>query len=299
MLTGQVTLTNSCSPRTVCFQEDVAHTKRAILFCVVIFCAIVYTVRTSALMHYVIPGSKYSGHKLQNVPSSMTDYCNWKNNLRHHNKTLSYGLERALFRPRRVYIGASGKQFAGWESYNVNRLNVTDKHDFAKLFCLGDIEAFHSEHTFEHIDRALMKPAFELFYDYLEVGGYVRTAIPAYAPDHIASDLDKQYGHINFITADELVALMKDTGFKGIKKLEWTDFQTSQVHTTSWDFCEGPVIRSVQHDPRNQDFLRRNCHRLNLTYSEDGKTTCSRLDENTFLMTDIKVRSTIVQGFKL
>ena len=68
------------------------------------------------------------------------------------------------------------------------------------------------------------------------------------------------------MTADEFIQLMEDVGYTNIKKLEWVDFQTKDIHTTSWDFCEGPVIRSVQYDRRNQEFLKRNCHKLNLTY---------------------------------
>jgi len=229
--------------------------------------------------------------------ATLPEYCDWKARLRRQ-KGVPIGLRQALFQTRRVYIGASGRRFAGWESFNVDVLNVTNGRDFAKLFCVGEIQAFHSEHTFEHIDKLLMRGTFRSFYEYLAAGGYVRTSIPAYGSGHIAGDLDKQYGHVNFMTADELVKLMEQTGFVHVQKLEWTDFETRSVHTSSWDYCEGPVIRSVQYDRRNQDFLKSNFHRLNITYSVDGKFPSSSLAENTFSLSDIRARSTIVQGFK-
>ena len=100
------------------------------------------------------------------------------------------------------------------------------------------------------------------------------------------------------MTADEFIQLMEDVGYTNIKKLEWVDFQTKDIHTTSWDFCEGPVIRSVQYDRRNQEFLKRNCHKLNLMCSADCTAPSSTLAENTFPSRDLKVRSAIIQGYK-
>lgn len=228
---------------------------------------------------------------------SMPDYCTWKSKVLSQDEP-PLGLRLALSQQRRVYIGAGGYKLAGWESFNEDELDVTNEHTFSQLFCPGEVQAFHSEHTFEHISKESTELAFQLFFQYLANGGYVRTAVPPYGPGHTQTPLDGQYGHVNFMTADEFVDLMEHIGYTDVKKLEWTDFETKTVHTTAWDFCEGPVIRSVQYDRRNQEFLRSKCNDLNTTYSEDGSFASSTLAENSFSERDINTHSAIIQGFK-
>ena len=233
------------------------------------------------------------------TPSSirLSDYCRWKARVLGRSD-LPVGVLRSLSLKRRIYVGASGKYLAGWESFDRSALDVTKEQDYANLFCRGEIHAFLSEHTFEHISHEGMMTAFQLFFDFLSEDGYVRTAIPAYPPHHNPDENDRKIGHVNFPTADDLVHLMEQIGYRDVQKLEWYDFATKTFHTTSWDVCEGTVIRSVQYDRRNQDFLRNNYHRMNLTYSEDGSTKSSSLSRNVFPANEVAIKSTIVQGFK-
>ena len=228
---------------------------------------------------------------------SLLDYCRWKARVIRRDN-VNRAVHLALSLKRRVYIGASTKYAAGWETFNKGELDVTKRTDFMSLFCVGEVGAFLSEHTFEHISLEGMEAAFNNFFEFLSDGGYVRTAIPSYRRGHTATEHDNKIGHINFSTADDLVTLMKRIGYSDVQKLEWTDFDSMTVHTTAWDVCEGQVIRSAQYDRRNQEFLRANCKTLNRTYSADGSLLSSALSENSFPASDVRVTSTIVQGFK-
>ena len=228
---------------------------------------------------------------------SFLAYCEWKAKVESSVDT-DVALKRALQVKRSIYVGAADKRWFGWESYGKKQLDVTSRADFVSQFCPGEIQAFLSEHTFEHIPLDASKKAFKLFFEFLTPGGHVRIAIPSFPTGHKGSAVDKEYGHVNFLSAKQLVALLEHSGFVDVHALEWVDFEAGTVHTKYWNVCEGPVKRSVPFDERNQQFLSANCHTLNRTRGTKAPDLNSLLSSNVFSVHEVRTRSTIVQGQK-
>ena len=247
---------------------------------------------------WMITATEYTSYGNAKSIHTIQEFCSWKRTtLNDHG--ISAELKERLDARRKIYVGSSGKTWFGWESLGVSELDITNSSNFNERFCVGDVQAFLSEHTFEHIEPHKMEIAFSLFYKYLRPGGHVRTAIPIYPGGHQANTVDKKYGHVNFVTADGLVALMENLGFVNVRKLEWVDFAAGTVHSTYWDVCEGPIQRSIAFDARNAEFHVRNCKIINRTTAMESPHLNSFLAENVWPVSDAPpTRSVIVQGHK-
>jgi len=197
--------------------------------------------------------------------------------------------------PLRVYVGSSGITYAGWHSLTALQLNITRTEHFARFFCPESVDAFLSEHTFEHLSEEMAKVAFTSFYRYLKYDGYVRTAVPDGAGQkNWPSPIDIKFGHRSFYNISSLSKLLMASGFTDIRPLEWISCEhgacTTQ-NTREWDICQGPVLRSVFYDSRNRDFLYKWLPTLSL-----GRF--NRLANNSFPKNERVVSSLIVDAFK-
>lgn len=229
--------------------------------------------------------------------STMNDWCVLKASVISDNSAAA-ALTAALQAKRNVYVGSAGQKWFGWESFSQEELDVTIRAQFFHHFCPGDVQAFLSEHTFEHIYEADTRRAFSYFYEFLAPGGHLRVAMPSYPPGHRSSPVDAKYGHVNFLSADALVQMMESVGFEKVEKLEWVDHSKGVVHTRYWNVCEGPVRRSVQlDDDRSQTYLFENCRAVNRSEGKMPPGLNSLLATNV-IPERLVAKSSIVQGYK-
>ena len=179
-------------------------------------------------------------------------------------------------RPLMVYVGSSSINQPGFISLHQASLDVTVPRDFARWFCLASVDTFLTEHTFEHIAEDMHEPTFRLFHKYLKPGGRLRIAVPVYEDNHNASRLDLDYGHVAFVTRQRLEASLRRAGFDQVRALEYRDTQAGVAYTIPHDSCHGRIRRSVRHDGRNREWLKRNMAGLNLTEHNDLGTNVIR-----------------------
>lgn len=259
--------------------------------------AISFIVSFAVLSLFLRETSMPQGIHISGATGTFPAYCDWKAKMTSSVHT-DAALKRALQLKRNIYVGAGDKHWFGWESHGKKHLDVTRRADFVSNFCPGEVQAFLSEHTFEHIPLDDTKKAFQLFFEFLTPGGHVRTAIPSFPFGHKGSAVDEEYGHVNFLTVEQLVALMEELGYVDVQALEWVDFQAGTVQTKYWNVCEGPIRRSVAFATKNQHFLSANCHILNRTQGTKAPDLNSFLSQNTFSRREVRSSSTIVQGHK-
>lgn len=169
-----------------------------------------------------------------------------------------------LHRPLMVYVGSSSITQPGFISLSQSQLDVTKAEDFLRWFCLGSVDVFLTEHTFEHVPEHLHETAFRLMHKYLKPGGRLRIAVPSYGSGHVASPLDIEYGHVTFPTRESLTRALVKAGFDKVLPLEYKD-KNNTVTTMPYDSCDGRIRRSVRHDDRNRDWMKKNIAQLNLT----------------------------------
>jgi predicted SAM-dependent methyltransferase len=221
---------------------------------------------------------------------SMNDYCSFRNEMLNDLNT-PLAVKKSFMPLRNIYIGSSQVSWFGWESFSYSELDVTNASDFSKLFCKDSINAFLSEHTFEHIPYNETLKAFKIMYSYLRPGGFIRTAIPTYPNNARPGKIDLQYGHVNYLSADKLVDAPESVGFVNAQKKEWVDYDSKELVIDEWDFCSGPIRRSFQYDSRNVKSRQLLCN--DLFYADNGNLKGNRIP-----LEYVFAKSTIVDAYK-
>lgn len=158
----------------------------------------------------------------------------------------------------RIIIGAGDQRYEGWVATGRAQLDLTNPSSFPPD---GSVEAFLSEHVWEHLSLDQARVAARHCYRALRPGGYIRVAVPdANFPDpeyqsmvqvggpgladHPAADHQVLYDHA--LLSD----VFTDAGFT-VDLLEYCD-AAGRFHYNQWDPAEGPIYRSLLNDHRNK-----------------------------------------------
>ena len=78
----------------------------------------------------------------------------------------------------KVVLGAGKTKFDGWISTQESELNLLSRDDFARMFSDEKPVAFLAEHVWEHMTLEEGIEAAKNCFEFLELGGYLRAAVP-------------------------------------------------------------------------------------------------------------------------
>jgi predicted SAM-dependent methyltransferase len=157
----------------------------------------------------------------------------------------------------RIIVGAAATGQSGWISTDYPILDLTSSSSFAKLFGGRRVKAFLAEHVWEHLTEADCIKACSNCFQFLELGGYLRVAVPdGFHPneDYISRVKPGGYGagsedHKTLHNYKTLPKIFIDAGFE-VKLLEWFD-EKGQFHYAEWLVEDGFIERSTRFDERN------------------------------------------------
>lgn len=123
----------------------------------------------------------------------------------------------------RIVVGAGSSFHPGWLCLTEKQLDITDGRAWKQKFEPFSLEAILCEHVLEHLTEAETERAIENFYNYLQIGGYVRIAVPdGYNPSSNYLNYVKPgswWGtlcggnHKQIFTVDSLIQLLERHGF--------------------------------------------------------------------------------------
>ena len=164
--------------------------------------------------------------------------------------------------PLKVILGAGQQSYEGWVPTHKENLDLLCREDWVASFSERKPDAFLCEHVWEHLTEQEGRHAAELCFEFLNLGGYLRCAVPdanfqnegyqrivqAGGPgplDHPAADHKIVYEYRRFSD------IFARAGFE-TDLLEYCDEQ-GRFHYRQWSPKDGPVYRSLLSDPRNRD----------------------------------------------
>ena len=161
-------------------------------------------------------------------------------------------------KPVRLNLGAGRTIVPGWQSTDIDTLNLLERQDWLAITRPATVDAMLSEHVWEHLTESQGLQAASLCLEFLRPGGRLRVAVPdGLNPDpgyidHVrpggtgpgADDHKVLYTHVTF------ASLFASSGFQ-VTLLEYWD-ERRCFHAEDWDPSDGLVHRSRRFDPRNQ-----------------------------------------------
>jgi predicted SAM-dependent methyltransferase len=162
----------------------------------------------------------------------------------------------------KIIVGANGTTQSGWLSLERSRLDLRDRHTWARLFRPGSIEAVLTEHVLEHLTPEEAGRAARNVHEFLRPEGYWRIAVPdANNPSkwyqlcsrpgsllHLIANVLYTPGepfHKVFYKHCSLTSLLTGAGFVP-RLLEWYD-EEGRFHRENWSHSDGEVRRSFGH----------------------------------------------------
>lgn len=170
--------------------------------------------------------------------------------LRHTGLGRGRGLEADPGEPVRLIVGAGRTHIPGWQSVNIDRLDLLRERDWDHL--LGDrrVHNILAEHVLEHLDLPDTVRALMLIHRFLAADGVFRMAVPdANHPSAYYRELTRPGGigegaddHRYFFSIGDVPALEKATGLKA-NPLEYFDPQGLFV-AVPYEEAAGLVRRS-------------------------------------------------------
>ena len=160
---------------------------------------------------------------------------------------------------RKIIIGAGGTSASGWFATDRDILDVVDRAHFLSFWKPNSIDAFVAEHVWEHLTESEAKQATANCYEFLRPGGHLRIAVPdGFHPEPRYIEYVRPGGtgigaddHKMLYTYQSMERLLEAAGFF-VRLLEYWD-EHGDFHFRDWAAADGPILRSKQYDPRNQD----------------------------------------------
>ena len=161
----------------------------------------------------------------------------------------------------KIIIGASSQSYPGWIQTQENELNLLVRDDWNRSFRIRKINAILSEHVWEHLTYDEGVEAARNCYDFLDVGGYIRCAVPdAYFRNEWYQNIVQIGGpgpkdhpaasHKIVHNYKTLMRMFEEVGFE-VHLLEYCD-EDGEFHYREWNAEEGFIYRSYRFDHRNQ-----------------------------------------------
>ncbi|MCG7420358.1 methyltransferase domain-containing protein [Macrococcus epidermidis] len=162
----------------------------------------------------------------------------------------------------KIILGAGNTTQDGWISLQEDELNMLKEEDFQKYAKKNEVDAFLSEHVFEHLNEHDGRIAAKNIFKYLRPGGYIRLAVP---DKNFENDKYQNIvkiggpGPIDHPAASHKIVydylLLKDVfesaGFT-VNLLEYCD-ENKNYHYKYWNEDDGKIGRSYRFDTRNFD----------------------------------------------
>ena len=160
---------------------------------------------------------------------------------------------------QRIIIGAGSISAPGWFATDKDMLDVVERANFLRYWEPNSIEAFVSEHVWEHLTESEARQATANCYEFLRPHGHLRIAVPDGLhpePNYIeyvrpgGSGIGSE-DHKVLYNYQSLGSLLEGTGFS-VYLLEYWD-ERGIFHFNEWSSEDGHIRRSKRYDPRNQD----------------------------------------------
>ncbi|MFD2614154.1 class I SAM-dependent methyltransferase [Paenibacillus gansuensis] len=163
----------------------------------------------------------------------------------------------------KVVIGAGeSNNNPGWLHTQEDELNLLVKTDWAQRFSPNSLSAILAEHVWEHLSYDEGVQAAQNCYEYLQLGGYIRCAVPdAFFPNEWYQNIVKVGGpgpkdhpaasHKIVHSYLTLTRMFETAGFT-VNLLEYCD-EDGDFHYNDWDETKGFIYRSKRFDHRNQN----------------------------------------------
>lgn len=160
---------------------------------------------------------------------------------------------------QKIVIGAGGISAPGWFATDTDTLDVVDRANFLRYWEPNSIEAFVSEHVWEHLTESEAMQATANCYEFLRPGGHLRIAVPdGFHPEPSYIEYVRPggtgigaYDHKVLYTYQSVRHLLETAGFL-VCFLEYWD-EHGNFHFREWSSEGGHIRRSKQYDPRNQN----------------------------------------------
>ena len=161
---------------------------------------------------------------------------------------------------RKIDLGASKKGHEGeWLLTDIDVLDITNEKDWTNIVGQNFPSHLMAEHVWEHLTAEQAKLANQNCFQFLQSGGRLRIAVPdGYHPDPNYIEHVKVGGsspgaddHKVLYTYKTLTQNLQEAGFE-VELQEYWD-ENGEFHKKNWNFEDGYVRRSADHDPRNKD----------------------------------------------
>ena len=159
--------------------------------------------------------------------------------------------------PLTVMLGAGGTVDGGWNSTDIDTIDISRRRAWRRLFAPSSIDALLAEHVWEHLDREAGLEAARLNFEFLQNGGYFRVVIPdGPHPDPAYRELVRPGGagpgadnHRILHDYRSLARILADRGSRA-ELLEHFD-ERGHLIQAPWDPTYGLVRRSPRYDKRS------------------------------------------------
>lgn len=160
----------------------------------------------------------------------------------------------------KIILGAGQTTQEGWLSLQEADLDLTNKDDFEKYTESNSVDAFLSEHVFEHLTLEEGHTAAQNIFNALKPGGYIRIAVPDKNFRNEEYQKTVQVGgpgpknhpaasHKIVYDYKTLSKVFEKNGFI-VHLLEYFD-EEGLFHYIHWNPEDGKIGRSYRYDTRN------------------------------------------------
>ncbi len=161
--------------------------------------------------------------------------------------------------PIRLVIGSGYTYPKGWLNTDIGTLNILKADDWRAYFPKDSIDRILAEHVWEHFNEADGKLGFRNCHTFLKPGGVLRVAVPdGFHPDpayiemvRIGGTGDGADDHKMLYNYRLMSGFLEEIGF-AVTPLEYFD-EAGEFHKVPWRAEDGAILRSAEHDSRNQD----------------------------------------------
>lgn len=162
----------------------------------------------------------------------------------------------------KIIIGAGDTKQDGWLALQEYELDLLDIKSYKEYAEINSVDAFLSEHVFEHLTEEEGRCAAKNLYMFLKPGGYIRIAVPdGNFKNEVYQDVVKVGGPgpVDHPASSHKIVydykLLKDVfesaGFE-TNLLEYCD-EKGDFHYKHWNAMDGKIGRSYRFDTRNFD----------------------------------------------
>ena len=162
-------------------------------------------------------------------------------------------------KPVKVVIGAGPTSHEGWLITDLPVLDALKPADWRYIFPRGSIERILSEHVIEHWTEDGFRSFLKIVRPFLSEQGFIRIAVPdGFHPDPSYIDYVKPGGtgsgaddHQVLYNHITITRVLSEDQYD-CNLLEYFD-EDGQFHLSPWEISDGFIVRSADHDPRNEE----------------------------------------------